>query len=64
MSISAGIDMLRYYIGLDNSNMMQIVAVTADIVKSKLRGNTNVHHTEYHCPKAAVVPNHMKTGKP
>ena len=73
VNMSAKVERLRDFVGLENMNIMRIVAASADIVKAKLvsgkKANAgivhawladNVHWGAFHCPDLGTVERHMK----
>jgi hypothetical protein len=72
VNMSAKVERLRDFIGLENNNLMRIVMVAADIVKSKLvsgkKANAefvhkwlvdNVRWGAFNCPDVSTVERHM-----
>ena len=73
VNMSAKVERLRDFVGLENSNLLRIVATTVDIVKAKLGHNKkanvelvhqwlvdNVRWGAFHCPDQTTVQRHMK----
>ena len=72
VNMSAKVERLRDFVGLENNNMMRIVAAAADIVRAKLvsgkKANAvfvhkwlveNVRWGVFHCPDIPTVERHM-----
>ena len=72
VNMSAKVERLRDFIGLENVNLMRIVMVAADVVKAKLGGGrkadaeivhtwlvANVRWGTFHCPEVSTVERHM-----
>jgi hypothetical protein len=73
VNMSAKVERLRDFVGLENMNIMRIVAASADIVKAKLvsgkKANAgivhawfteNVHQGAFHYPDLGTLERHMK----
>ena len=73
VNMSAKVERLRDFVGLENSNLLRIVAATVDIVKAKLGHNKkanvelvhqwlveNIRWGAFHCPDQNTVQRHMK----
>ena len=73
VNMSAKVERLRDFVGLEANNMMRIVSAAADIMKSKyVNGNkkanvelvhnwlvTNIRWGAFHCPDILTVTRHM-----
>ena len=68
VNMSAKVERLRDFVGLENSDLLRIVAAIVDIVKTKLGHNKkvnvefvhqrlvdNIHWGAFHCPDQTTV---------